>query len=51
MRLEWRIFGAVISVVVVAGVVYYVFEKAGKPAPLRELPEPIVRISRRRMYG
>jgi len=49
--MRWRIIGAVLSVVVVAGVVYYVFEIAGKPAPLRELPEPIVRISRRRMYG
>lgn len=41
-----RAFGFVLSVVVVCGVIYYVFEQAGKPEPLKELPEPIVRIRR-----
>ncbi|MBA7593111.1 hypothetical protein ES703_00028 [subsurface metagenome] len=41
-----RAFGFVISSIVVCGVIYYVFEKAGKLEPLKELPEPIVRIRR-----
>lgn len=41
-----RTFGVVLSVVAVGGVIYYVWGQASKPEPLRELPEPIVRIRR-----
>ena len=40
-----RAVGFVISVIVVGGVVYYIWGQS-KAVPLRELPEPILRIRR-----